>query len=112
MTTNELKLAKAFRDAGFPHDKAEAVSQTIFDAIRDNVATKSDVELARRDLKSDIELVRRDLKSDIELVRRDLTIVEQRLRSEIQSLKIWGGGTAVAAVLATVTALHYWPPHP
>lgn len=101
MTTNELKLAKAFRDAGFPQDKAEAVSQTIFDAIRDNVATKSDVELARR-----------DLKSDIELVRRDLTIVEQRLRSEIQSLKIWGGGTAVAAVLATVTALHYWPPHP
>ena len=89
MATNELKLAKAFRDAGFEQDKAEAVSQTIFDAIRDNVATKADVEL----------------------VRRDLTIVEQRLRTEIQSLKIWGGGTAVAAVLATITALHYWPPH-
>ena len=89
MTTNELKLAKAFRDAGIEQDKAEAISETIFAAIRDNVATKA----------------------DIELVRRDLTIVEQRLRGEIQSLKIWGGGTAVAAVLATVTALHYWPPH-
>jgi hypothetical protein len=93
MTTNELKLAKAFRDAGIEQDKAETISQTIFDAIRDNVATKSDVEL----------------------VRRDLTIVEQKLRGEIQSLKIWGGGIAVAAVGATVSilfaALHYWPPH-
>ena len=54
-------------------------------------------------------------KSDVELVRRDLTIVEQRLRSDIQSLKIWGGGIAVAAVSATVSilfaALHYWAPH-
>ena len=101
MATNELKLAQAFREAGFPQDKAETVSQTIFDAIRDNVATKADVELARR-----------DLKADVELVRHDLTIMEQKLRGEIQSVKIWGGGTAVAAVLATVTLLHYWPPHP
>ena len=82
MTANELQLAKAFRDAGFSQDKAEAVSETIFAAIRDNVATKA-----------------------------DLTIMEQRFRSEIQSLKIWGGGVAVAVVTATVTALHYWPPH-
>jgi hypothetical protein len=86
MTTNELKLAKAFRDAGIEQDKAETISQTIFDAIRENVATKS-----------------------------DLRILELSLRKEIQSLKIWGGGIAVAAVGATVSilfaALHYWPPH-
>lgn len=79
MTTNELKLAKAFRDAGIEQGKAETISQTIFDAIRENVATKS-----------------------------DLKILEQ-------SLKIWTGGVAVAAVSATVSilfaALHYWPPH-
>jgi ATP/maltotriose-dependent transcriptional regulator MalT len=100
MTTNELKLAKAFRDAGLEQDKAETIAQTIFDAIRDNVATKTDLAATEQ-----------ALKNDVELVRRDLTIVEQRLRGEIQSLKIWGGGTAVAAVLATVTLLHYWPPH-
>jgi hypothetical protein len=89
MTTNELKLAKAFRDAGIEQDKAETISQTIFDAIRDNVATKSDVEL----------------------VRRDLAIAEQRLRGEIQSLKIWAGGFTAAAVSILFAALHYWPPH-
>jgi hypothetical protein len=93
MTTNELKLAQAFRDAGFPQDKAEAVSQTIFDAIRDNVATKSD-----------LTSVEQSLKSDVELVRRDLKISEQ-------SLKIWTGGVAAAAVSALFAALHYWPPH-
>jgi hypothetical protein len=82
MTANELRLAKAFRDAGFPQDKAEAVSQTIFDAIRDNVATKSDVQLSAAEL-----------------------------RREIQSLKIWAGGVAAAAVSALFAALHYWPPH-
>jgi hypothetical protein len=70
MTTNELKLAKAFREAGFPQDKAEAVSQTIFDAIRDNVATKADVELVRRD----VELVRRDLETRLAQLETRLTV--------------------------------------
>jgi hypothetical protein len=93
MTTNELKLAKAFRDAGFPQDKAEAVSQTIFDAIRDNVATKGDLAASEQ-----------ALRSDVTLVRKDLAIAEQRL-------KIWTGGVAAAAVSALFAALHYWPPH-
>ena len=46
MTTNELTLAKAFRDAGIEQGKAETIAQTIFDAIRENVATKSDLQLA------------------------------------------------------------------
>ena len=81
MTTNELTLAKAFRDAGIEQGKAETIAQTIFDAIRDNVATKS-----------------------------DLKILEQALRGEIQSLKIWAGGFAAAAVSILFAALHYWPP--
>lgn len=51
MTTNELKLAKAFRDAGIEQGKAEAISQTIFDAIRENVATKTDLKILEQSLK-------------------------------------------------------------
>ena len=48
MTTNEMTLAKAFRDAGIEQDRAEHLSQEIFNATRDNVATKADlVELGR-----------------------------------------------------------------
>lgn len=90
MTTNELQLAKAFRDAGFPQDKAEAVSETIFAifaAIRDNVATKS-----------------------------DLQILGGELRREIQALKLWLGAGMVTGFVASFgllfAALHLWPPHP
>ena len=100
MTTNELQLAKAFRDAGLEQDKAEAIAQTIFDAIRDNVATKSDLGVAEQ-----------TLRGEIQLARSEIQLGEQRLRSEIQSLKIWAGGIAAAAVSALFAALHYWPPH-
>ena len=49
MPTNEMTLAKAFRDAGIEQEKAEQLADTIFDAIRDNVATKADLrELEHR----------------------------------------------------------------
>ena len=70
MATNELKLAQAFRDAGLPQDKAEVVSQTIFDAIRDNVATKADVELVRRD----VELVRSGLETRLAQLETRLSV--------------------------------------
>jgi len=100
VTTNELQLAKAFRDAGLEQDKAEAIAQTIFDAIRDNVATKSDLGVAEQ-----------TLRGEIQLARSEIQLGEQRLRSEIQSLKIWAGGIAAAAVSALFAAPHYWPPH-
>jgi hypothetical protein len=46
MPTNEMTLAKAFRDAGIEQGKAEHLAETIFDAIRDNVATKADLDHA------------------------------------------------------------------
>ena len=87
MATNEMQLAKAFRDAGFPQDKAEAVSETIFAAIRDNVATKS-----------------------------DLQVLGLELRREIQALKLWLGAGMVTGFVASFgllfAALHLWPPRP
>ena len=72
MTTNELQLAKAFRDAGFPQDKAEAVSETIFAAIRDNVATKADLSGAETALRSDLQVLGAELRREIEAARSDL----------------------------------------
>jgi hypothetical protein len=104
MTTNELNLARAFRDAGFEQDKAEAVAQTIFAAIRDNVATKSDVQLSAADLRQEIQAVRSDLQ----------TLVAD-LRQEMQKLKFSLGASMVAGFVASFgllfAALHLWPPH-
>ena len=68
--------------SGVPEATARAHADALDEALRESVATKSDVAL----------------------VRKDLAIAEQRL-------KIWTGGVAAAAVSALFAALHYWPPH-
>lgn len=100
MTTNELLLAKAFRDAGFPQDKAEAVAQTIFDAIRDNVATKSDVQLSAAALRSEIQAVRSDLRQEIQAVQSALAQLETRLTLRM--------GAITAAGVAVLTAIKFF----
>ena len=68
--------------SGVPEASARAHADALDEALRESVATKSDVAL----------------------VRKDLAIAEQRL-------KIWTGGVAAAAVSALFAALHMWPPH-
>jgi hypothetical protein len=50
MRTDRLTLARAFEDAGVERDKAEHVSDVVFDAIRENVATKVDIAAARAEV--------------------------------------------------------------
>lgn len=69
MATNELQLAKAFRDAGFEQDKAEAVSETIFAAIRDNVATKADLAGVEQALRSDLRVLGAELRQEIAVLK-------------------------------------------
>jgi hypothetical protein len=68
--------------SGVPEAQARALGDAMHEALRESVATKS-----------------------------DLKILELVLRKEIQSLKIWTGGVAAAAVSALFAALHIWPPH-
>ncbi|MBV9251467.1 MAG: hypothetical protein JO227_19725 [Acetobacteraceae bacterium] len=93
MTTNELLLAKAFRDAGIPQDKAESLAETIFDAIRDSVATKTDVETTKA-----------DLRTAMQVISADLIRLEHRLT-------LRGLGALVTGLGILFGALHYWPPH-
>jgi hypothetical protein len=83
MATNEMMLAKAFREnAGLEQAKAEVLASTIFDAIRDNVATKSDLKL-----------------------------LEQRLDLRFARLALSGIGALAVGLSALFAALQHWPPH-
>lgn len=42
--SDRLALSNAIEDAGIPRDKAQRLASVIYDAIRDNVATKADLQ--------------------------------------------------------------------
>ena len=70
MRTDRRTLARAFEDAGVECDKAEHVADVVFDAIRENVATKVDIAAAR----AAVEQARIALNARIDLVERRLVI--------------------------------------
>jgi hypothetical protein len=89
--SDRLALATAIEDAGIERAKAVRIASVIWDAIHENVATKSD-----------LEAVRADLKADIAGGRAEMALVEHRLLTRL------GGLTVVLAGLL-FAALHLWP---
>jgi hypothetical protein len=53
--TDRLDLTNAFEAAGIERKAAEHLAAEIFDAIRENVATKADLAELRAELKADID---------------------------------------------------------
>ena len=87
--TDRLTLTRALEGSGMASEAAERIATEIYDAIHDNVATKT-----------------------------DLREMEQRLslRFEQVERRIDGMVTRLGAVVVVVAgllfaALHYWPPH-
>jgi hypothetical protein len=120
--SDRLALATAIEDAGIERAKAVRIASVIWDAIHDNVATKSDLEAVRADLKADIAALRRDLlgtelslKADVAAVRVDLEATERSLKAQIDlvehRLLTRLGGLAVVLAGLLFTALHLWPAH-
>jgi hypothetical protein len=87
--TDRLALADVIEDGGIERAKAVKIATAIFDAIHDNVATKTDIA---------------GLDAKIAAVSARIDLVEHRLFTRL-------GGLAVVLSGAIVAALHYWPPH-
>jgi head-tail adaptor len=89
--TDRLDLANAFEGAGFERKAAERVAAEIFDAIRENVATKADLAELRAALSGEFAAVRAELQSEIAAVRVELrseiAAVRVELRSEIVAVR-------------------------
>jgi predicted phage-related endonuclease len=106
-----LTYSKKLQQAGFTATQAEAQAEALRDVVEENLATKRDIELVRRDvteletsLRHDIaELetsLRRDMKElevrltqQIELVRRDMEVIRR-------DIVIWLGGLIIASTTA------------
>jgi hypothetical protein len=95
--TDRLTLARALEEGGASRDAAEHIATEIYDAIHDNVATKSDVDLATTTLRTEITAVRADLRQ-----------MEQRLEHQITRMTIRLGVFVVAVAGLASTIVHFW----
>jgi len=90
--TDRLTLTRALEEGGIARDAAEHIATEIFDAIHDNVATKSDLNAAEAG-------IRNDLKADIAAVRAELVLVEHRFLTRL--------GSMIVAATGILVAIHY-----
>ena len=102
--SDRLALANAIEDAGIERGKAERMASVIFDAIHDNVATKTDVQAETAALRYELQASEARLDAKITAVSARLDLVEHRLLTRLGGLMVVGFGVLFAA-------LHYWPPH-
>jgi len=84
--TDRLTLSRAFEEAGIKSEAADRLASEIYQAIHDNVATKTDL---------------RDLEQ-----RLNLKLAELETKLTIRAAVI-----AIVGLTALFGALHYWPPH-
>ena len=96
MAADRLTLTPAFESAGIKSDAAEQIATEIYDAIHDNVATKTDVDHSVTTLRAEIRGVETTLRAEVREVE--------------QWLKLWLGSLIVVVASLLFAALHYWPP--
>ena len=65
-----LRYANRLKKVGVPNEQAEELAELQAETINNNLATKTDIELIRKD----IEQLRKDTTSDIEQLRKDTVI--------------------------------------
>jgi hypothetical protein len=113
--TDRLTLTRAFEGAGLKSGDAERIATEIYEAIHDNVATKTDIAALRTEVKTDIAALRTEVKTDIAALRTEVKTDTAALRTELRELELrltLRLGAAIAVVAGLLfTALHYWPPH-
>ena len=93
--TDRLTLARALEQGGIAREPAENIASTIFDAIHDNVATKTDL----RELEQRLDLRFAAIDTRFEQVERQIDRMVTRL-----------GALVVVVAGLLFGALHYFPP--
>ncbi|HVC56456.1 MAG TPA: hypothetical protein VND95_10895 [Stellaceae bacterium] len=89
--TDRLSLANALAEAKIDRAAAERIATEIFDAIHDNVATKSDLQAVRSELKADLQTLEQRM-----LLR--LAELEHRLTVRFASVMVVLTGIILAAI--------------
>jgi hypothetical protein len=72
MTFDKLTYVDRLRAAGFNDPQARAMADGLDQALREEVATKSDIAALRSEMRSEIGVLRVDVKADVASLRGEL----------------------------------------
>jgi hypothetical protein len=108
--TDRLTLTRAFEGAGIESQAAERIATEIYDAIHENVATKTDVNHAVAALRGEMQAIKTDVDHAVATLRSDMQAMELRLKNQIDRMMIRLGGLVVVVAGLLFAALHYWAP--
>ena len=74
MRLDTLGYAKKLRDHGVPQDQAEAHAEAAREFIMAELATRTDLDVLRRELEGRIDVLRRELEAKIDAQTLRLTV--------------------------------------
>jgi predicted nucleic acid-binding Zn-ribbon protein len=130
LTFDKLAYVDRLKAAGMGEREARALAEGLDQALREEVATKTDIAAVKTDIaavktdlaavktdiaavKTDIAAVRTELSIEIAAVETRLTTVEHKLQVEIQTAKHdvlrWVVGMAFAQTGLTVALIRFLP---
>jgi hypothetical protein len=120
LTFDKLAYVDRLKAAGMGEREARALAEGLDQALREEVATKTDVAAVndhlatvKADLKADIAALRTELKGDIAALRAELKDDIATVRTELAAVKHdmlrWMVGMAFAQVGLTVALVRLLP---
>lgn len=87
ITFDKLAYTHTLRAAGFSEQQAEACAHALDNALRDSVATKADVQEARRDLSADVTALETRITQEFSAVRAEMAAMKSELKQDIANQK-------------------------
>src|SRR5712691_5578316 len=99
--TDTLKVAQRLRETGMPDRQAEAVAEVFAEAVTNELVTKRDLELTRKDLEQAILATRKDLEQAILATRKDLEQAILATKRDLEQAILTTRKDLEQAILAT-----------
>jgi hypothetical protein len=113
LTFDKLAYVDRLKAAGVGEREARALAEGLDQALREEVATKTDLAAVKTELAADIAAVRTELAADIAAVKTELRAEIAAVRIDLAAVKHdmlrWMVGMAFAQVGLTVALIRFLP---
>lgn len=120
LTFDKLAYVDRLKAAGMGEREARALAEGLDQALREEVATKTDLVAVKTELAADIAAVKTELAADIAAVRSELAAVRTELKGDVAAVRTelstvkhdmlrWVVGMGFAQVGLTVALIRLLP---